>query len=216
MFITYEAIVFDHYYGQNERAELVIYISLDTVIDFNKLFKDFPNYHTLNGQMREEERDRQLRENPALLNLMQPIEGAIEVIKELRANDRNEVVLYSNMSFVANDFEALIKRFVSKHFGEWPDKNIIFYHYPIMLIGHVLIDFAGTISDKFYWTKLEFQSTKIKSWKDISSILIENRSTFIEKFKAKFGSITIKRPSNIPPENKEEMLKKRKNQWVIH
>ena len=85
-----------------------------------------------------------------------------------------------------------------------------------MLLGHVLIDFVGTISDNFYWTKLEFQSNKIKSWKDISSILIKNRVTFIEKFKAKYGSIIIKRPKDIPPETKEERLKKRKSQWVIY
>ena len=214
--LLYDVIVWDYYFSQNESAEIVIFISLDTVIDFNKLFKDFPNYHTLKGRMREEERDRLLIENPALLHLIQPIEGAIEAIKELKANERNEVVLYSNVSLLVKGFEIESLRFINKYLGEWSDKNIIYYHDPIMMLGHVLIDFTGTISKEFYWTKLEFQSNKIKSWKDISSILIAKRETFIEQFKAKYGSITIKRPKDIPPENQEERLKKRKNQWVIY
>jgi len=146
----------------------ILHIDMDGVIaDFEKgFYKICPDIILGEGpdyEARSLRVDQVLSENTRLFLDLEPIEGAIESIKEL--DPLYDIHFLSTPVCHVPDSFADKKRWLDNHFGRLAHKKLILTHRKDLVIGHFLVDDRIKNGvDKFSGLHIHFGTEKFPNW----------------------------------------------------
>lgn len=144
---------------------LVVYLDMDnTLVDFPSAFSRVP------AGLLEAHPERD--EIPGIFALMEPMEGAIEAVRQLA--HLHEVYIASTAPWGNPSAWQDKLRWVQRHFGEGPDgpfyKRVILTHHKELLRGDVLVDdrpYANG-ADRFSGRLIHFgPGGECETWPDV-------------------------------------------------
>jgi 5'-nucleotidase len=147
-----------------------IFIDMDgTIANFKKATEDWGVKMGLTGQ---EFLDKKLYRQEGFFLSLEPIEGAVESIAELRKKFFVRFLSAPSWSVPASFMEKRI--WIEKHFGGWTFERMDYSFRKDLSMGHFLVDDRikyGT--EDFIGEHVMFGSEKHKDWKTVTEYLKE-------------------------------------------
>ena len=156
----------------------ILYIDMDGVIaDFDRAIQDHIDRFELNVdkfESREKLVDYICECNPHLFHQLEPIEGAIESVKELFPLF-DVYFLSTAMWWVPTSFTG--KRvWLEEHFGDLATKRLILTHRKDLALGHYLIDDrTKNGAGEFTGFHIHFRTEQFPDWETVVNFLKQNQ-----------------------------------------
>lgn len=146
----------------------ILHIDMDGVIadfekGFTKLCPDLILGEGPNYDLRSARVDKVLSENPDMFYTLEPIEGAIDAIKEL--DSMFDIHFLSTPVDHVPNSHAGKRAWLHDHFGDLAKKKLILTHRKDLIIGHYLVDDRIKNGvDKFTGLHIHFRTKKFPNW----------------------------------------------------
>jgi 5'(3')-deoxyribonucleotidase len=150
----------------------IVYVDMDnTIVDFKS------GIEKLSKEDQEKYKDN-FDDHPEIFSLMEPIDGAIEALKEL--NNRFDLYILSTAPWDNPNAWKHKREWVGKYFGNeegsifW--KRLILSHHKNLNKGAYLIDDnpGRNGADKFQGKLIHFASEEYPDWKSIENYFFAN------------------------------------------
>lgn len=141
----------------------ILHIDMDGVVaDFDKAIKSL-SPHT-DTKAFSKEVDDICAKNPLIFHTLEPMENAIESVKEL-ANHFEVYFLSTAMWHVPESYTAK-RLWLEQHFGDFAEKKLILTHRKDLVIGDYLVDDRIRHGvENFKGVHIHFGSEKFPDWK---------------------------------------------------
>ena len=149
----------------------LIFFDLDGVVcDFKKLTKSYAEKINLTE---EEFINKKLYRQPGFYISLEPTEGAIESIEELKK--KYEIRFLSAPSWNSPDSFKEKRLWIEKYFGKWGEKRLDLSFRKDLSMGHYLIDDrTENGAGEFIGEHIHYGKEKFPDWEKIVKYLMSN------------------------------------------